>query len=459
MNSFPLLHKIVAGTLLGALGLSSLIANKSSQAVGIQLETEAAITQAMPGAEPKLVVITEKPSTDITATSSAENQPAAAAVAPAAKIQWHTETIKPGDNLSLIFKRAGLNDKDIYELGKDCKEAKNLRKIHPGQSLAFHIEDQQLQELRYQTDRLNSQHFVRGEKAFKAEKVTLKPELRESFQRATITSSLFLAGQKAGLSDGMIMELANIFGWDVDFALDIRQGDSFKVLYNKKTLNGEFIGNGPIMAAEFTNRGKTYKAVRYTHKDGSSQYYTPEGFSMRKAFLRTPVDFARISSHFNLRRKHPVLNRIRAHKGTDYAAPRGTPIRAAGDGKIVHLGRKGGYGKAVVIKHGGAYKTLYAHMNNYKRGLRTGKRIKQGQIIGYVGSTGLATGPHLHYEFYLNGAVRNPVTVKLPKAKSIPKSERQRFEATTKLQVAALQQTEPPIQQLASLDNPNTKRL
>ena len=257
---------------------------------------------------------------------------------------------------------------------------------------------------------------------------------------------MFLAGTNAGMEQSLIMEVASIFGWDIDFALDIRSNDRFSVLYEEHFLNGEKLRNGPILAAEFTNQGKTFKAVRYTDSKGSSNYFTPEGNSMRKAFLRTPVDFARISSHFNLKRKHPVLNRIRAHKGTDYAAPTGTPIKAAGDGKVTWAGTKGGYGRTVMIQHGQSYKTLYAHMRRYGKGIRSGVRVKQGQIIGYVGSSGLATGPHLHYEFYVNGAVRNPVRVSLPKAKAIPKKELANFKAQTTPIVATLQNYQKNIQ-------------
>ncbi|NHO85305.1 peptidoglycan DD-metalloendopeptidase family protein [Pseudoteredinibacter isoporae] len=390
-----------------------------------------------------------------TTPEAVEPEPIAVADAEA-EIEWHRETVKRGDNLSLIFKRAGLNDSDLHELISSCKEAKQLKRLHPGQAIDFHIAEGQLQELRYQTDQLSSANFRRDDASFIAETLTREPDLKPSYHEGTINSSLFLAGQNAGLSDALIMEMANIFGWDVDFVLDIRQGDSFRVMYDEKYLDGKHIGNGPILAAEFTNKDKTFKAVRYTHENGSSHYYTPDGDSMRKEFLRTPVDFARISSHFNLRRKHPVLNRIRAHKGTDYAAPRGTPIRAAGDGKVVHAGRKGGYGKAVILKHGGAYKTLYAHMSRYGKGIKNGKRVKQGQIIGYVGSTGLATGPHLHYEFHVNGRVRNPVTVKLPKARSIPKAEAERFKKLTQPMLAQMGDLQAA-RQIASLEKtPNT---
>jgi murein DD-endopeptidase MepM/ murein hydrolase activator NlpD len=215
------------------------------------------------------------------------------------------------------------------------------------------------------------------------------------------------------------MELANIFGWDIDFALDLRKNDQFSILYEKQFVDGEEIAAGNILAAEFSNRGKIFRAVRFVDPKGHSNYFTPEGDSMRKTFLRTPVDFARISSRFNLKRKHPVLNRIRAHKGVDYAASTGTPIKTTGDGRIIFRGRKGGYGRVVIVQHGQRYTTLYAHLSKFHSKRRSGSYVKQGQTIGYVGMSGLASGPHLHYEFRVNGVHRNPLTVSLPHAKPI----------------------------------------
>lgn len=354
--------------------------------------------------------------------------------------QWKEFTVQNGDNLSIIFKRAGLNDRSIYELFSDAKDAKDLRSIRAGQKIAFLVENGKLQGLTYTIDQLNSLVFTRGEKGFAGQEITLKPDVKYAFRQASIDSSLYMAGKRAGMPSNLTMELANIFGWDIDFALDIKKGDSFKVMYEEQFLEGKRIGTGKIMAAEFTNGGKTFKAVRYTSKDGSSNYYTPDGRGMHKAFLRTPIEFARISSHFNLARKHPVLHVIRAHKGTDYAAARGTPIRATGNGKVVFAGRKGGYGNCIVIQHGQGIETLYGHMNAFAKGMKTGSRISQGDIIGYVGSTGLASGPHLHYEFHVNGQVRNPVTVPLPKSIGIEKTELARFNETTRPLIAKLDQ-------------------
>ncbi|MFC3117101.1 OapA family protein [Cellvibrio fontiphilus] len=354
--------------------------------------------------------------------------------------QWKEFTVQNGDNLSILFKRAGLNDRAIYELFSDAKEAKDLRHIRPGQKMSFLVEDGRLTGLKYIISELDSLTFERSSKGFSGKQITLKPDVKYAFRQGTIDSSLYMAGKRAGMPSPLTMEMANIFGWDIDFALDIQKGDSFKVMYEEQFLKGKKIGFGKVIAAEFTNGGKTFKAVRYTDKDGHSAYYTPDGRGMHKAFLRTPIEFARISSHFNLARKHPVLHIIRAHKGTDYAAARGTPIRATGNGKVSFAGRKGGYGNTVIIQHGQGIQTLYGHMNAFAKGMRSGARVSQGDVIGYVGSTGLASGPHLHYEFHVNGQVRNPVTVPLPKAIGIDKAELARFNETTRPLIAKLDQ-------------------
>lgn len=354
--------------------------------------------------------------------------------------QWKEFTVQNGDNLSILFKRAGLNDRSIYELFSDAKDAKDLRNIRPGQKMTFLVENDQLQGLSYIIDELNSLNFTRTAGGFTSNEITLKPDVKYAFRQASIDSSLYMAGKRAGMPSNLTMELANIFGWDIDFALDIQKGDSFKVMYEEQFLKGKKIGVGKIMAAEFTNGGKTFKAVRYTDKQGASNYYTPDGRGMHKAFLRTPIEFARISSHFSLGRKHPVLHIIRAHKGTDYAAARGTPIRSTGNGKVAFAGRKNGFGNTVVIQHGQGIETLYGHMNGFAKGIRSGTRVSQGDVIGYVGSTGLASGPHLHYEFHVNGQVRNPVTVPLPKSIGIEKTELARFNETTRPLIAKLDQ-------------------
>lgn len=340
---------------------------------------------------------------------------------------WEEVKVRSGDSLALIFQRLDLANSDLHQIMQLGDITKMLRNLHPGQVFKFEINEENiLQKMVFERTKRESLHVVRDTEGFRAIPVELFLEKEARFISAPIKSSLFETGMEIGLSNNMIMEMVGIFGWDIDFAQDIRQGDHFNLLYEEHYLDGEKIGEGPIIAAEFTNQGRTYQAIRYTDERGRSDYYTPQGLSMRKAFLRTPVDFRRISSRFG-RRHHPILNRMRLHKGVDYAAPRGTPIKAAGDGRVLFRGRKGGYGRTVIIQHGGRYSTLYAHMSRYRRGIYSGKRVRQGQIIGYVGSSGRATGPHLHYEFRVNGHHRNPLTVRLPNAAPINKKYKEDF--------------------------------
>ena len=369
-----------------------------------------------------------------------EELPAPAAGVPVQKDNWHEVTVKHGDSLAAIFSRLGISPKELHNLLAQGGATHNLKKIYPGQTLRVITgKDGTLLRLVYQVDQLNTLEISRNGEEFEISTEHRTPERRVKNSTGTIDSSLFMSAQQAGLSDSLTMELAGIFGWDIDFVLDIRKGDQFTVLYEELFLDGENIGNGEILAAEFVNQGKKYQAIRYTDKGGKTDYYSLDGKSMRKAFLRTPVEFSRISSGFSLGRKHPILNKIRAHKGVDYAASRGTPIKSTSNGKIVHRGNKGGYGKTIIIKHGSKYSTLYAHMSNYRKGLKVGSRVKQGQVIGYIGSSGLATGPHLHYEFRVDGVHRDPLRVKLPGAEPLDKQYRDDFMAKAESLVAQLE--------------------
>lgn len=245
-------------------------------------------------------------------------------------------------------------------------------------------------------------------------------ELRVARVAGTIDRSLFDDGQDAGLSDRLIMELAEIFGWDIDFVVDLRRGDSFVVLYEEKYWQGEKVADGNILAAEFINQGRAFRAIGFRSDDGQMEYYSPDGYSLKRDFLRTPVKFSRVSSLFSNSRYHPILKTWRAHHGVDYDAPIGTPVRATASGRITAVGWNGGYGNMIAIRHAGAYSTLYAHLARYRPGLRAGQTVEQGEIIGYVGRTGLATAPHLHYEIQVNGVHRDPLTFKLPLSARIP---------------------------------------
>lgn len=346
--------------------------------------------------------------------------------------RWISVEIQPGDILSNVFKQAGLNTQQLYEVLALGGEAAKLARLYPGKTMKIKMgAEGRLHELLYDITPTRTLHITgvneQNGPGFLANTVEHPLERRVAHATATIDSSLYLAGQKAGLSDGLIMEMANIFGWDIDFATDIRRGDNFTMLYEEFYAQGEPVRKGDIIAAEFTNGSKTLHAVRFNDSKGRTNYYSPDGMGMRKAFLRTPVEFSRISSGFSLGRMHPILNRIRSHKGVDYAAPTGTPVKAAGDGTISFVGNKSGYGKTVILQHGKQYSTLYAHLSRYPRGLREGGRVEQGQVIGYVGQSGLATGPHLHYEFRVNDQHRNPLTIKLTQAEAIPAREKPEF--------------------------------
>ncbi len=451
LNQIPRGHLIAAGSLLASLLITVAITPNDEP---VPTEDVASIIDAAPvdtddaiDTPISLLKAPESANREATETAFALPKLDDMMVAPGApatekvadKPSWRELTVKTGDNLSSIFGRAGLNDRDIYELFDGTKSAKELKSLAPGQKMAFLLDEQgKLQELKYFKNSLDSLNFTRNNTGFTSQKISLKPEVHQAFREGTINSSLFMAGKQAGIPNNLTMELANIFGFDIDFALDIQKGDSFKVIYEEQFLEGKRIGIGDILSAEFTNEGKTYRAVRYTNKEGITRYYGADGKGLNKAFLRTPVDFARISSSFSLGRLHPILNTIRAHKGTDYAAATGTPIRATGDGKVIFAGRQGGYGNLIVIQHGQGFETRYGHMNSFAKGITTGSRVTQGQIIGTVGMTGLASGPHLHYEFHMNGQVRDPVTVPLPQSMGIAANEKDRFMAATQTLVAQL---------------------
>ncbi|MBK1852959.1 MULTISPECIES: OapA family protein [unclassified Marinobacter] len=365
-------------------------------------------------------------------------QQAEAAVAPEpeTRLTWQAFKIKSGDTLSSLFKKAGLNDGTMLSVIHGEGEADKLQRLYAGETIRFAIDSEgELAAIELQRNLLETLKIEKQESSYIGQTEQREPESKPAFASGTIDGSLYLAARDAGLNDRLTMELAGIFGWDIDFVYDVRKGDQFEVVYEELYLDGEKFNTGRILSARFVNRGKENIAVLYTDSNGDSDYYTPDGKSMRKAFLRTPID-ARISSSFNLQRRHPVLDVVRPHEGTDYAAPPGSPIKAAGNGRVQFSGWKGGYGRTIVLKHGDNITTLYAHMSRIGKGMKTGARVKQGDIIGYVGSSGMVTGPHLHYEFRVNGSPRNSRTVKLPDAQPIPAAELARFKAHTEQQVA-----------------------
>lgn len=351
--------------------------------------------------------------------------------------------VHAGDTLSSIFKKAGFRPQDVDDIVNSSDDTKILSNIYPGYRLAFETDTaQSLVSLEIIKSPIESFKFSRiAQGAYDYQHLMKEPDVKPTVKEGIITESLFLAAQQGGIPAAMAQELARIFGGVIDFMIDTREGDSFRVLYEEQYLDGQWIGYGKILAAEFTNQGTVFSALRYVDKDGKTNFFSPEGESMRKAFLQNPVDFTRISSGFSLARKHPILNTIRAHKGTDYSAPRGTPVVATSDGRVTFAGNNGSFGKLVVIQHGERFVTKYAHLNAYEKNIKTGVRVRQGDVIGYVGSTGSATGPHLHYEFLMDGTHRDSRQVfdQLPRAESISSNEMADFRSQTSPLVAILE--------------------
>ncbi len=361
-----------------------------------------------------------------------------AEAAASASDQWSTVAVRSGETLGHVFARMGLSSAQMHQILESCEHTKRLNRLMPGQELDFEIEDARVQRLRFMVgDNLEVQVQHDGERYVSSTKeVALERRVRDA--SGSIHRSLFLDGERAGLSDALIIELAQVFAWDIDFALDIRAGDRFSVIFEEIYRDGEKLRDGNILAAAFVNNGKRFDAVRMVHEDGKAEYFGSEGRNLKQAFMRTPLKFSRISSGFSLSRRHPILGVMRAHRGVDYAAPTGTPIRATGDGKITFRGAKSGYGNTIVVDHRGGYQTLYAHLSRFEPKARHGQRVRQGEVIGYVGMTGLATAPHLHYEFRINGVHRNPLTVDLPKADPLRGAELARFQAESSAVLARL---------------------
>ena len=343
-----------------------------------------------------------------------------------APVQQKKIVIRRNDTLIQALRRHGMRGSDIAAIA--ALREKRFRRLRPGQRLLADFDhDQRLMRLVYPlaVDRQLVISSNSGRLESRIEDIEL--ERRSDYARGTITDSLYQSSQRAGLNDRQIAQLVDMFGWDIDFALDVRKGDHFSAIYETLYRDGIAVGKGNVVAAEYINRGKSYRAIAFKDASGRTQYFTPDGQSLRRSFLRSPVKFSRISSRFTRKRYHPVLKRWRAHKGVDYAAPTGTPIRTTAAGTVVFAGRKGGYGKTVIIRHGGQFSTLYAHMSRINRGIRKGVAVKQGQAIGRVGKTGLASGPHLHYEFRVNDSHRNPLTYRFPASDPIDPSLREAF--------------------------------
>lgn len=363
-----------------------------------------------------------------------------AAAAGARGPAWQTVTVENGQTLGEIFQQMGVPATVMYQV-LESPGAKNLTRLRAGAELSFDLaDDGALRGLAFERD-----EAARVELAIAGgevtEKVIERPlERRTMVASGEITSSLYAAGAQAGLSNAAINQMANVFSYDIDFTQDLRDGDRFQVVYEEIWRDGERLRSGGIVAASFLNRGKEFTAVRF-ERNGKQEYFDLSGRPLKKSFMRMPIEFARISSRFNPRRKHPVLGTVRAHKGVDYAAATGTPIMAAGDGRVSFAGWQNGYGRTIIIDHGKGHTTLYAHMSRLGK-YKVGSRVQQGTTIGYVGATGLASGPHLHYEFRINGVHRDPLTVTMPKPEPLAGSEMVAFRAATAPALAQLKRVE-----------------
>jgi len=334
--------------------------------------------------------------------------------------------VQKGENLSLIFEKYKVSLNNTYKIFKKDK-SNEVKNILPNDRLEFLFIEKELQEIHIHKGPLLSYQIKLSPKIL-IERIDKKPELINSFKTGVIESSFYLAGLKSDIPESVIMDLAYIFAWDIDFVFDIRVGDKFKLLYETPFVDGQQIENGSILFAEFYNQNNRFTAIRYKGKNKKWEYFNENGGSLEKAFLRAPLDFAYVSSHFNPNRRHPILNTIRAHNGVDYAAKRGTPIRATGEGVIQSAGWKSGYGRTIVIRHGGEITTLYAHLDKYHPGISKGTKVSQGQTIGYVGDSGLATAPHLHYEFKIGEKRTDPLKVALPSASPLEQSNMDQFQ-------------------------------
>lgn len=339
------------------------------------------------------------------------------------------ERVLRGDTVAALFDRLGVHDPRALDfLRADATGRTIFRQLVPGRMLQAHTgADGELLTLRYFLSASALLEVTRTPEGFSARNREVAEAPRLFYKTATVRSSLFAATDAAGIPDAIAMQVARIFATDIDFHTDLRKGDRFSVVYEMIYDSGELVAAGRILAAEFVNDGRAYLAVLFRDGEGGDTYYSLDGTNRAKAFLRSPVEFSRVSSGFG-GRMHPIFKNWRAHTGVDFAAPRGTRVIASADGHVVSAGARGGYGNAVEIKHGGAITTLYAHLSGFAKGIRAGARVRQGEPIGFVGSTGFATGPHLHYEFKIAGMHQDPMRVALPKADPVPAGLRAQFQ-------------------------------
>ncbi len=343
---------------------------------------------------------------------------------------WREERIGRGETLSSLLQRLGINPEDRQEIISAARQSKSIDGLIPGHSVLARVSSSgRLLLLRYLVSDTSLVSINRNKDSFQVTQQPIQAEMRPVMRSGSVQGSLFGATDAADVPDRIASEMADAFSGDIDFHRDLRRGDHFSVVYEAFYFNGQLVKTGRLLAAEFVNQGQSYRAVYFKDPQGRDGYYSAEGQSLKRAFLKSPMPFDRISSGFTLARLHPVLQIWRSHKGVDYAAPTGTPVRAVADSVVSFVGRQGGYGNLVVLNHQSPYSTAYGHLSRFGKNIKRGSRISQGQVIGYVGATGLASGPHLHYEFRVSGTQRNPLAMKLPTAYPLENRYRAQFAA------------------------------
>lgn len=352
--------------------------------------------------------------------------------------EWQTIKPRPGDSLAIIFNRLGLSAQNLHAVLDQNPHAKILTSIKPSQQIQFLINKKKLEKLIIPVNNIQSLTVYREGEHYKNKLESKKMTTHDHYITATVKGSLYTTAKNLNIPYKLVTQMTTILGKEIDFSRAIRPGDQFSIVYDAYYIDDKMVGTGDVQAVTYTNRGKTFRAIRHTHPNGDHDYYTPDGNSLKKAFSRFPIKFSHISSTFALSRYHPILHYKRAHKGIDLAAPIGTPIQATGDGIIKAIDRHNGYGNMIEIKHDKTYSTIYAHMLKFQKGLSRGSKVKRGQVIGYVGQTGLASGPHCHYELHVNNQPRNPTTIGLPIAAPLSGREMRAFKAKANTMLARL---------------------
>ncbi len=361
---------------------------------------------------------------------------------------WQTIKTESGDSLATLFAQMGLSPKTLHHILENNPHAKTLTQIKPNQVVQFLIHNTELEQLILPLSKTQSLVIKRLDDSFETQIKTHETYTKPKVITGTIHHSLYTTAKNAHISYALMQQMAEILSWQINFSRDLREGDAFTIRYEMHYIDNKPIHTGDILSVTYTNRGKQYQAIRHQTQSGKTDYFTPEGKSIRKAFSRYPVQFSHISSSFNLSRMHPILKKRRPHRGIDLAAPIGTPIRATSDGRVTSIGYENGYGNKIKIQHTGPYESLYAHLLKFKKGLKRGDTVTQGEIIGYVGQTGLADGPHCHYEFRVNHEARNPATITLPDASPVPQSELAIFKLHASTELAELKRLEIPSKQV-----------